>query len=119
MFVNLDYLPSDKHCVFIDIEGCSTSFNYNYDHYNEVFVRVSEEHECPMQVNLPVIVGSIAGIVFLVGLIILFIFRLVIWYKDTQEYKKFQLEVEKTKFSQVIRSLINYKNMIEIFYFIE
>lgn len=107
MFFHLEYLPNDKHCVFIDIEGCSTSFNYNYDHYNEVFVRVSEENECPMQVNVPVIVGSIAGIVFLVGLIILLIFRLVIWYKDTQEYKKFQLEVEKTKFSQVIRRLIN------------
>ncbi len=79
------------------MDGCRITFDYNYKGDNELFIRHLEDRECPTVFNAYVAVGSITLIVFIIGLIVLLVFRLLIWYKDKKEYELFEANVNENK----------------------
>ncbi|CAG2107843.1 unnamed protein product, partial [Medioppia subpectinata] len=93
---SLESREGDRRCVYFDREDCAVSFNYEYTD-NKLYVRVREERECAAAVNTTIVVGSVAGSIFVIGLILLLIGRLIIWYKDKLEWEKFEAEASNTR----------------------
>jgi hypothetical protein len=100
-FVSLEYKENARECIYVDVDGCRITFDYDYKGDNELFVRALEGRECQTIFNAYVTVGSIALSVFIIGLIALLIFRLFIWYKDKKEWEAFEKDVNKTKVNLV------------------
>ncbi|CAG2178776.1 unnamed protein product, partial [Oppiella nova] len=93
---SLETREGARRCVYFDKEDCAISFHYEYND-NKLFVRVKEERECVTPVNATIVVGSVAGSIFLVGFLVLLIGRLVIWYKDKLEWDRFNEEASRTR----------------------
>ncbi|XP_023237033.1 integrin beta-PS-like, partial [Centruroides sculpturatus] len=91
---------NEKLCVFKDNDGCSFTFKYTYNESNELYIFAQNIKECPKPINVPLVVGIVAGGVFLIGLIAVLIIRFCIHLKDLRDYKKFQEEVDKLKWGQ-------------------
>lgn len=106
---------NEKMCVFKDNDGCSFTFKYAYNESNELYIFAESTKECPKPINVPLVVGIVAGGVFLIGLIAVLIVRFCIHLKDLRDYKKFQEEVDKLKWGQETNPLYkkavsNYQN---------
>ena len=97
----LDKRENARRCIYFDSEDCAINFDYEYTYDRKLLVRVKEEPECPQEVNTAIVVGSVALITALIGLLIILVIRLIVWYKDKKECEKFLAEVEKSKLSMV------------------
>lgn len=91
-----------RQCVYFDSDDCAINFDYEYTYDNKLVVRVQEERQCPQEVNTAIVVGSVALITALVGLLIIVIARLIVWYKDKKEYEKFAEEAKRTRDAMVL-----------------
>ncbi len=100
-FVSLEYKENARECIYVDVDGCRITFDYDYKGDNELFIRALEGRECPNIFNAYVAVGSITLITLIIGLIVLLICRLYIWYKDKKECEAFEQDVNKTKVNLV------------------
>lgn len=57
--------------------------------------------ECPEGPNVPLIVGgSLAGVA-LIGLLLLILIKALFYFKDLKEWKRFEKEMQRSKWAQV------------------
>ena len=97
---------SVRQCVYFDSEDCAINFDYEYTYDNKLVVRVKEERECQPEVDTAIVVGSVALFTALIGLLLIVVARLIVWWKDKKEYEKFALEANKTRDAMVYRLLL-------------
>ncbi|RWS05374.1 hypothetical protein B4U79_09790, partial [Dinothrombium tinctorium] len=78
----------DRKCVFFDSDECQKTFVYSYDELTEkIKVKLKKKRDCREPgVNIWVVIGTIAGFILFVGIIVLLIFRLLVYIKDKREY---------------------------------
>uniref|UniRef100_A0AAY4CHJ3 Integrin beta n=1 Tax=Denticeps clupeoides TaxID=299321 RepID=A0AAY4CHJ3_9TELE len=89
-----------KKCEVKDSKNCWMDFTMEelqgFDNYS---VEVLREQRCPEPPNIVAIVaGSVAGVA-LIGLLILLIIKALIYIKDAKEWKNFQNEKKKSKWT--------------------
>lgn len=61
--------------------------------------------ECPEPPNVPLIVGGTIAGVFLIGVLVLVIWRLLVELLDRREYRRFEKEKTKAKWNDVREAL--------------
>lgn len=114
----IEETPDEHICQFRTDNGCFFKFKYalNYTNPNNSFiVHVERELVCPEPVNLlAVILGVIAGIVGL-GLVLLLIWKLLVFLHDRRETARFEDELKNKKWdtsgNPIFRQATNqYKN---------
>lgn len=98
---------SDDHlCVFFDENDCKFEFTYNDNDINNIKVTAKEKLECPTEVFiLGIVMGVIASIVLL-GLALLFLWKILTTIHDRREFAKFEKERQAAKWDTV-NSLIS------------
>nr|XP_022306555.1 integrin beta-3-like [Crassostrea virginica] len=80
-------------CVLQDKFGCIIYFNI-YDSGTSQLVQVRENKNCPPGPADPLKVGlGVSGAFFLVGIVLLLIWKLLTMFYDSMEYKQFKSEI--------------------------
>ncbi|XP_062599946.1 integrin beta pat-3-like [Saccostrea cucullata] len=81
-------------CVIQDKDACVISFNV-YNSPDRQFIEVKSTKRCPLGPPNPVTIGaSVSGAIFLVGLILILIWKLLTMLYDKLEYSKFESEIQ-------------------------
>jgi len=111
-----EVMNANRKCIFPDNKGCSFVFTYTFDKNRNAKVFVQGGKECPKEINALAIGGGITGGVFAVGLLILFILRMLLYCKDRRDYAKFIEEKKKEVWRDenpiYKQAKINYSNPI-------
>lgn len=91
----------DHLCIFYDENDCRFEFIYNdYDSKN-ITVIAKEKLECPTEIFiLGIVMGVIASIV-LIGLALLFLWKILTTIHDRREFAKFEKERRSAKWDTV------------------
>lgn len=87
---------------------CDISFIYERtdEPNNKKIFRITKPvKSCKERINLVVVSGSVAAGVLLIGLALLLIWKLITELWDRQEYARFQKELTKVNWEQVVQSL--------------
>ncbi|XP_063421998.1 integrin beta-1-A-like isoform X1 [Mytilus trossulus] len=85
-------------CQFFDEEGCQIEFTYEYDEQFELKVVVKDTKTCPPgPPDATTLALGVSGAIFLVGLLLLLIWKLLTSCLDGMEYKKFATEINDPK----------------------
>ncbi|RWS10657.1 integrin beta-PS-like protein, partial [Dinothrombium tinctorium] len=96
----LEVDDGETHCFFIDEDDCKAQFKYRMtDEENGAFVFVTAQRtkDCPTPVDVfKIVIGVIIGIV-LVGLALLFIWKILTTIHDRREFAKFEKERQMAK----------------------
>lgn len=83
-----------KSCIIEDTSGCIINFNV-YDSEAGQEVVVKDTKRCPAGPPDPVTIGlSISGAIFLIGLLLLLIWKLLTMLYDSMEYSRFESEIQ-------------------------
>lgn len=83
-----------KSCITEDDQKCIINFNvYDSDNGKEVIVK--DTRRCPPGSPDPIKIGlSISGAIFLIGLLLLLIWKLLTMLYDSMEYSRFESEIQ-------------------------
>lgn len=83
-----------KSCITEDDQKCIINFNvYDSDTGKEVIVK--DTRRCPPGSPDPIKIGlSISGAIFLIGLLLLLIWKLLTMLYDSMEYSRFESEIQ-------------------------
>ncbi|XP_076119827.1 integrin beta-2 [Alosa pseudoharengus] len=100
MVERLSFNTQAKKCEVKDSLNCWLDFTMKeMEGMNNYFVEILKERRCPEPPPIPAIVaGSVAGVA-LIGLLILLIIKALLYAKDLKEWKKFENEKKKSKWS--------------------
>uniref|UniRef100_A0A8C3DRY9 Integrin beta n=1 Tax=Corvus moneduloides TaxID=1196302 RepID=A0A8C3DRY9_CORMO len=91
---------NDRKCREKDSQNCWMSFRMVQEDGKEIYtIIVDPDRECPQPPNVPLIVGSTIAGVFLIGVLILVIWRLLMELLDRREYRRFEKEKTKAKWN--------------------
>lgn len=98
----LKEVPGYEHkCVFKDDDGCNFYFIYRVsDDGFEPLIRVQKERECPVPVNIPLVMSFVAGAVVALGLFLLLLWKLCTTVHDRREFAKFEKECLQAKWEK-------------------
>lgn len=111
---------NDDHlCVFYDENDCKFEFTYNDNDINNIKVTAKEKLECPTEVFiLGIVMGVIASIVLL-GLALLFLWKILTTIHDRREFAKFEKERQAAKWDTVNRIFVRlYSIFLNLFDFL-
>jgi protocadherin alpha len=107
----LDIREGETPCTFIDDDDCKFQFKYlhveeidTYDPGNKdtiVMVYARRTKDCPTPVNVIAIVFGVIFGIFLIGLLLLLIWKLLTSYHDRREFAKFEKERMMAKWDTV------------------
>ncbi|NXY46945.1 ITB2 protein, partial [Ceuthmochares aereus] len=90
-----------RQCRERDSQSCWISFQMVQEDGMEVYtITVDPKKECPEPPNVALIVGSTIAGVFLIGLVLLLIWRLLTELFDRREYRRFEKERSKAKWNE-------------------
>lgn len=93
----------DHKCTFYDENDCRFEFVYNDSDIDKINVTAKEKLECPTEIFvLGIVLGVIASIV-LIGLALLFLWKLLTTIHDRREFARFEKERRAAKWDTVIR----------------
>ncbi|XP_038076303.1 integrin beta-1-B-like [Patiria miniata] len=96
-------LPSDEQserCLYHNDKDCSVLFTYQTLENGTFILLVQEEPVCPVPVNSAfIIIGIVVGII-IIGLILLFIWRLLTYIHDSREFARFEKDRAQAKWDQ-------------------
>ncbi|RWS27598.1 integrin beta-PS-like protein, partial [Leptotrombidium deliense] len=84
----------ETHCFFIDDDDCRAQFKYRIpdEEHSFVIVHAQTTKDCPAPINIfAIVIGVIIGVV-LVGLALLFIWKILTTIHDRREFAKFEKE---------------------------
>ncbi|CAB1346731.1 unnamed protein product [Coregonus sp. 'balchen'] len=100
-FKMVETLPPGKPCDVRDVENCRVFFTISQldgeDNYN---AQILKTRECPELPNIYAIIGgSIAGVA-VIGIMILLLIKFLMYLQDQKEFRKFENEKQKSKWSQ-------------------
>ncbi|NXB62153.1 ITB2 protein, partial [Struthidea cinerea] len=91
---------NDRKCREKDSQNCWMSFRMVQEDGKEMYtIIVDPDRECPQPPNVPLIVGSTIAGVFLIGVLVLVIWRLLMELLDRREYRRFEKEKTKAKWN--------------------
>lgn len=91
----------DHLCIFYDENDCRFEFIYNDSEVDKIKVTAKEDLECPTEIFvLGIVLGVIASIV-LIGLALLFLWKLLTTIHDRREFAKFEKERQSAKWDTV------------------
>ncbi|NWI72373.1 ITB2 protein, partial [Dryoscopus gambensis] len=91
---------NDRKCREKDSQNCWMSFRMVQEDGDEIYtIFVDPDRECPQPPNVPLIVGSTIAGVFLIGVLVLVIWRLLMELLDRREYRRFEKEKTKAKWN--------------------
>lgn len=91
----------DHKCTFYDENDCRFEFVYNDNDIDKINVTAKEKLECPTEIFvLGIVLGVIASIV-LIGLALLFVWKLLTTIHDRREFAKFEKERRAAKWDTV------------------
>ncbi|OWK54961.1 Integrin beta-2 [Lonchura striata] len=91
---------SDRKCREKDSQNCWMSFHMVQEDGEEIYtIIVDPDRECPQPPNVPLIVGSTIAGVFLIGILVLVIWRFLMELLDRREYRRFEKEKSKAKWN--------------------
>lgn len=97
----LETNESWKLCQFIDENDCIFEFVYNDDDINNIEIKAKKKLECPAEIFiLGIVMGVIASIV-LIGLALLFLWKILTTIHDRREFAKFEKERRSAKWDTV------------------
>lgn len=86
-------------CEFNDRQNCLFKFSYSFvlSGSNELIpiVHVKQTKDCPTSINLPLIISSVIGSVFIAGMTMIMLWKLATTIHDKREYSKFVKERAK------------------------
>ncbi|NXO25698.1 ITB2 protein, partial [Cisticola juncidis] len=89
-----------RKCREKDSQNCWMSFRMVQEDGKEMYtVIVDPDRECPQPPNVPLIVGSTVAGVFLIGILVLVIWRFLMELLDRREYRRFEKEKTKAKWN--------------------
>lgn len=92
---------NDHLCIFYDENECRFEFVYNDNDIDKINVTAKEKLECPTEIFvLGIVLGVIASIV-LIGLALLFVWKLLTTIHDRREFAKFEKERRAAKWDTV------------------
>lgn len=92
---------NDHLCIFYDENECRFEFVYNDNDIDTIKVTAKEKLECPTEIFvLGIVLGVIASIV-LIGLALLFVWKLLTTIHDRREFAKFEKERRAAKWDTV------------------
>lgn len=90
-----------KRCQFIDENDCIFEFIYNDEDINKIEIQAKRKLECPAEIFiLGIVMGVIASIV-LIGLALLFLWKILTTIHDRREFAKFEKERRSAKWDTV------------------
>ncbi|NWH74344.1 ITB2 protein, partial [Piaya cayana] len=90
-----------RQCRERDSQNCWISFHMVQEDGMDVYtITVDPAKECPEPPNVALIVGSTIAGVFLIGLVLLLIWRLLMELFDRREYRRFEKERSKAKWHE-------------------
>ncbi|NXM98372.1 ITB2 protein, partial [Sylvia borin] len=89
-----------RKCREKDSQNCWMSFHMVQEDGEDIYtVSVETDRECPEPPNVPLIVGGTIAGVFVIGAVILLIWRLLMELLDRREYRRFEKEKTKAKWN--------------------
>ncbi|XP_078280992.1 integrin beta-3-like [Rhinoraja longicauda] len=88
-------------CSYKDQNGCIVHFGYHEETNGKSILSVIKDPECPTTVNPLYIVLPLMGIILILGLVALLIWKLLVTIHDTKEFAKFEAERAKAKWDTV------------------
>lgn len=93
-------MPPGKPCDVRDVENCRVFFIIKQlDGEDNYSAQILKTRECPELPNIYAIIGgSIAGVA-LIGLLILLIIKAILYMRDVKEFRRFENEQKKGKWS--------------------
>lgn len=103
----------DHLCIFYDEKDCKFEFVYNDNDVDNIKVTAKEKLECPTEIFiLGIVMGVIASIV-LIGLALLFLWKILTTIHDRREFAKFEKEKMNSKWDTVsqIEDFFFYSNI--------
>ncbi|RWS27736.1 integrin beta-PS-like protein, partial [Leptotrombidium deliense] len=94
----------ETHCVFIDDDGCKAEFAYRLeeDDVDEkkikfIFAKAPREKDCPVIVNMFLVVIGLILFIVLLGLLLLLLWKICVIIHDRREFAKFEKERQNAK----------------------
>lgn len=85
-------------CQFFDDDGCQIEFTYEYNEDAKLKVVVKVTKTCPPgPPDATTLALGVSGAIFLVGLLLLLVWKILTSLLDTMEYKKFATEINDPK----------------------
>ncbi|MBN3308432.1 ITB2 protein, partial [Amia calva] len=97
-----DDLGSAKVCKEKDKDNCWMIFRMTeLDGQQQYAAEIRKERECPEPPSIAAIVGGTVAGVALIGFVLLLIWKLITSLKDLKEFRKFEKEKQKSKWSNV------------------
>ncbi|XP_062362589.1 integrin beta-2 isoform X2 [Cinclus cinclus] len=91
---------NDRKCREKDSQNCWMSFHMVQEDGQDMYtIIVNPDRECPEPPNVPLIVGGTVAGVFLIGVLVLVIWRLLMELLDRREYRRFEKEKTKAKWN--------------------
>ncbi|KAG7334841.1 hypothetical protein KOW79_001437 [Hemibagrus wyckioides] len=88
---------SSVNCSYKDENDCINHFQYYEDISGKSILYLVKEPECPKGPDILVVVASVVGSIFLLGLAALLVWKLLITIHDRREFAKFEEERAKAK----------------------
>ncbi|XP_023691452.1 integrin beta-3-like isoform X1 [Paramormyrops kingsleyae] len=92
----LTFQKNSVNCSYKDEYACVVHFQYG-DVNGISILSVIKDLECAEGPNILVVLALVAGAIFLLGLVLLLIWKLLITIHDRREFKKFEEERAKAK----------------------
>lgn len=91
----------DHFCTFYDENDCKFEFIYNDNDVKNITISAKSKLECPTEIFiLGIVMGVIASIV-LIGLALLFLWKILTTIHDRREFAKFEKERRSAKWDTV------------------
>ncbi|XP_026773100.3 integrin beta-3a [Pangasianodon hypophthalmus] len=85
------------NCSYKDEDDCIHHFQYYEDISGKSILYLVKEPECPKGPDILVVVASVIGSIFLLGLAALLVWKLLVTIHDRREFAKFEEERAKAK----------------------
>lgn len=85
------------NCTYKDEDDCVVRFQYYEDSSGKSILYVIEERDCPKGPDILMVLLLVAGAILLIGLVALFIWKLLITVHDRREFAKFEEERARAK----------------------
>ncbi|KAJ4445442.1 hypothetical protein ANN_07247 [Periplaneta americana] len=104
IIVKVDSLEEGENCVMYTEDNCRCEFFYSYND-TSIIVQALKTLDCPVKLGYYPLI-AIVGLVFLVGLFALALWKLYVVRKDRIEFAKFEDEQKKARWEAVKTSII-------------
>lgn len=91
----------DHLCISYDQNKCRFEFVYNDNNPKDIKVAANVKRECPAEISILIIVLSVIASIVLIGLLFLFLWKILMTIHDRREFAKFEKESRAAQWDSV------------------